>query len=233
MNFFQGLGGHFSTVLESQEVIDGRKAIVCAGGTAPSFVVWLDPERNYAVLKKQSNGIQWVEKDGKYLVGGLVPEYVVEEKDFFDAGGGVWMPRHIITRWLNKDGPTAQEDTTNVESAEINGVVADSEFKDIFPTGMQVLNGISGAIYNAGELPDAPHGEQNILDELKSEARIEATGAAAAKAAEPTVESSGRRAVRTGATGQGRYRLLVVVIGFVCLAALAAVAVLRAKRGKP
>ena len=230
--FFQPQGG-VSTVAESEEMVDGRKALVCTHDAEPMFVIWLDPERNYAVLKQVENKIQYVEKDGKYIATGLVPDMVIENKDFFDAGGGVWMPRREVFRWLNEDGSTWREETTEVEKAEINGAVADSEFKDVFPNGTPVIDNISRTMYTQGELDALGHGMSGVLNEMKSEARVEATGATSVTAAEPAAKPSGRPMARGGAaTSRGRGALAVIVIVVVAIAALAAVAILRAKRSK-
>jgi hypothetical protein len=230
VNFFQGLGGNLATILESEEVIDGRKALVCVSGTVPSLVVWLDPERGLAVLRTQANMVEWVKKGDKYYAGGFVPQAVTEATDFVDSGNGIWMPRRIMTRTMAKDGSILAEDTVNVESVDINGTASDSEFRDIFPAGLQVFDGISGAAYTSGKMPDAERRMSHVLDEMKNEVSIQNTDAISSPLVALEAESTGEGVVQANANSCGQRRVLIWTIAAVALAALGLVLAFRRKR---
>jgi len=147
-------------VLEKPDVVDGRKAIVCIGGTPPTFMVWLDPERNFAVLRVQTNRVS-VDSEGRLVIDEWKVSSLREATDLVDCGDGVWLPRKIVYQaWTSEEqrtpGPNVlQRRTVEIQQAVVNQPIDDSVFTDIFPPGTRVRDTITGERFTEGDTPDA------------------------------------------------------------------------------
>jgi len=142
-------------ILERPETVNGRKALVCARGLPPVSQVWLDPERNFAVLRFQTNYLHR-DEDGPYgAVFGLSPEYTREATDFQDCGGGIWLPETVVEERFYDENRVVGPDVVNrtvskVHQMEINQPIEDSEFQRIFPPGTFVDDSVVDATYYVG-----------------------------------------------------------------------------------
>ncbi len=113
-------------VAEERVLLDGRACILINdGGKANSNVrsFWLDPERDYSVLK-------YTFKDGR--TGALSRQMNVSYVNHPVAG---WVPSgwSVESSWA--DGSPMSSVTANVTDTKINQAVEASEFAPVFPSG--------------------------------------------------------------------------------------------------
>lgn len=154
--YFLQLGGY---ILERPETVNGRKALVCALGVPPVFQVWLDPERNFAVLRFQTNYLHTDEDGPDGAVFGLSPEYTREATDFQDCGGGIWLPETVVEERFYDENHVVGPDVVNrtvskVHQMEINQPIEDSEFQRIYPSGTLVEDFVAGTTYYVGPVDE-------------------------------------------------------------------------------
>jgi hypothetical protein len=212
------LDSNAALVLDAGETIDGHRAIMCARSTPPNVIVWLDPDRGFAVLKVQSNTI---ERDENNNVTAYYAQCIMQASDFQDCGNGVWMPRSMVRTWFGKDGKVTARMTVAVEDMAINCDVKDSEFSDIFPSGTYVTDAIGGSRYYVGKVADAERSLINMTDELKREVTsARANAPDTASVAESTASSAEHvPAAVSGKTGGSG--LLVLLLAASVLTAVA------------
>ena len=149
-------------VLEKPDTVDGRKAVVCILGTPPTFVVWLDPERNYAVLRFQTNRIM-TGADGAFAGTNL--RDLREATDFVDCGNGIWLPKKVVLE--SRDGAALTRTVVTVDEMAVNQPVDDSEFVDVFPAGTLVEDHIARLSYAVGDVGDVGSTLSEAVESLK------------------------------------------------------------------
>jgi len=145
-------------VLERSETVRGRKAILCARGVPPQLVVWLDPDRNFAVLQAQGYKIR---RDEEGVPLALLLDVTYEYTGFQDCGNGIWLPTRAVIQSYASDelipgrSPLEWRRTVEVEEMHVNGEVDDAEFVDIFPVGTLVHDYKAGVSYHVGTIAEA------------------------------------------------------------------------------
>jgi hypothetical protein len=130
-----------SMVFETPETIDGCKCI-CVG--IPGEEVWLDPERNFAVLRFR---YRMPGDDGAMLT-----RYVCDLSEFKDCGNGLWLPRKMVRRHFAKEsGSLEREEVATVTELHVNEGVPDPLFHDVIPAGTVTHDAVKGLAYIIGK----------------------------------------------------------------------------------
>lgn len=153
-------------ILEQTRDINGVSCVVVAWMAPPAAKLYLDPERNMAVVRKESFQRSWSPDEWSEGVWSRFRS-VTEHSDLIEVSEGLWLPQKIKTTRY-RDGQVVSTRNVQATTLEINERIPSGEFSDIFPDGTVVIDKIQGISYRVGLTSSV----ENLMDEAV--ARIQA-----------------------------------------------------------
>lgn len=140
-----------TVVLEQKELVDGREVIVVVMSMPPMVKVYLDPKRDYAVLRNET--FRKIGPQKEHLTSSTLYG-VVKCEELEETGEGLWLPRKVTTEIYSTTaaggvvvGTVIERRIMTSSEAAINKGVPDDVFVDIFPSGTKVCDAITGIEY--------------------------------------------------------------------------------------
>lgn len=122
--------GDHAIIFEQPETVDSVRCIMGSFGFL--FAVYLDPERDYALLRRES----FSNASGKRLLRSRV-----DFSDLQDCGGGLWLPRKFTKVLFDQTGKREYSMEVTVDTLKVNQGVEGLSFTDgIFPEGVEVTD---------------------------------------------------------------------------------------------
>jgi hypothetical protein len=167
-------------VLHEQPVdIAGVECFVVSVGTPIAFKAYLDPKRDFSVLRYEE---YWHRRAENGLPTESFLSVRWDNEGLIHYGNGLWLPSQVVRRSYVSDAILRKRDTfllsatakagdlfmeefVALESATLNEKIDDAVFSDTFPRGARIVDRIANLAYLQGDPFVRP---ETILDALDS-----------------------------------------------------------------
>lgn len=134
-------------VFEERRPVGGASCVLFG---EPALLIYLDPERNFALARFESSDVPFDGPVRKRLTRTL--------SDFQDMGNGLWLPRTILVEEFGADEKPRLRREVTVREWHVNEGIPDRYFREVIPKGALVVDAIRGTVF--------PFGRRGSISEL-------------------------------------------------------------------
>jgi hypothetical protein len=131
-------------VLVYDVVHDGQKMTVVAYGVPPGFKAYLDPKRDFSVVRLEEYVTAY---DGETPRGSQLAS-ATDFADFVDYGNGLWLPRSTVTTFIGNNGKATHANRISLVNATVNDPSIAACFELPIPDGAHVIDSVKDIIYD-------------------------------------------------------------------------------------
>jgi hypothetical protein len=152
-------------VYEKKEMVDGIECMIIA---SMSQRLYLDPKRDFTIVKKEHFRQQITRVDGKPILIERFLDTVSHLSSLRDFGNSIWLPSEVLNEYYDKDKNIYCREKIVSPIIEINSQHVEDNFVDNIPNNAIVSDTTRGLVYKYEDHPSI----DSLLKETAKSKRV-------------------------------------------------------------